>query len=157
MPAGCGFAKRFHIARANLKRRSVSYRYTIEPTLTPDEFVDILRRSTLAERRPVDEEDTIAGMLANADIIVAARDDAGRLIGVSRAITDYHYCTYLSDLAVDRAHQRRGIGRELIRQTHQAAGLKTKLILLSAPAARTYYPHIGMRAHDSCWMIDAVR
>jgi GNAT superfamily N-acetyltransferase len=131
--------------------------YELEPSLTPHEFNDILRRSTLAERRPVDEPDTIAGMLTHADIILTARDESGVLIGVSRAITDFNYCTYLSDLAVDVAYQRQGIGRELIRRTHEAAGLKTRLILLSAPAARTYYPHIGMRHHESCWTIDHIK
>lgn len=127
-------------------------RYQLEPDLSPGEFIDVLRRSTLAERRPVDNADIIGGMLGNADVIVTAR--AGELlVGVSRAITDFSYCTYLSDLAVDESHQRRGIGRELIRRTHEAAGLKTTLILLSAPAAREYYPHIGMQRHDSCWII----
>jgi predicted N-acetyltransferase YhbS len=91
-------------------------------------------------------------MLHHADIIATARVE-GRLVGVSRAITDFSYCTYLSDLAVDEAFQRRGIGRELIRRTHEAAGLNTSLILLSAPKAQTYYPHIGMQRHDSCWYI----
>jgi len=132
----------------------VSFQYAIDPKLTPIEFIDILRRSTLAERRPVSDASAIAGMLANADIILTARLESGLLVGVSRAITDYHYCTYLSDLAVDRAYQRQGIGRELIRRTHEAAGLRTRLVLLSAPAAREYYPHIGMRYHESCWTID---
>jgi len=79
------------------------------------------------------------------------------LVGVSRAVSDFHYCTYLSDLAVDRTYQRQGIGRELVRLTHEKAGLHTRLILLSAPAARGYYPHIGMRNHDSCWTIDPIR
>ena len=126
--------------------------FAVEPDLTAMEFRNILRRSTLDERRPVYELGTIDGMLANADLIVTARIDE-LLVGVSRAITDFHFCTYLSDLAVDRDHQRRGIGRELIRRTHEAAGLKTTLILLAAPAAREYYPHIGMTAHDSCWII----
>ena len=126
--------------------------YQVEPNLSVDEFVDVLRRSTLAERRPVDSIATMQGMLANADVIVTARVD-GRLVGVSRAITDFAYCTYLSDLAVDEAFQRQGIGRELIRLTHQAAGLQTTLILLAAPKARDYYPHVGMAPHDSCWMI----
>jgi ribosomal protein S18 acetylase RimI-like enzyme len=132
-------------------------RYELEPALTLEEFVDVLRRSTLVERRPVDEPETIAGMLAHADIILTARDESGLLVGISRAVSDYHYCTYLSDLAVDVTFQRQGIGRELIRRTHEAAGLKTRLILLSAPAARTYYPHIGMRQHESCWTIDPIR
>ena len=129
--------------------------YSLEPHLQPDEFVDVLVRSTLGERRPVDRPDVIQAMLRQADIIATARVE-GLLVGVSRAITDFSYCTYLSDLAVDEAFQRRGIGRELIRRTHEAAGLNTSLILLSAPKAQTYYPHIGMQRHDSCWYIRRV-
>ena len=129
---------------------SVKIIYRAEPKLTPDEFVDVLRRSTLAERRPVAKAETIRAMLENADVIVTAR--AGpMLVGVSRAITDFAYCTYLSDLAVDTEFQRRGIGKELIRYTHAEAGLDTNLILLAAPKAATYYPHIGMVQHGSCW------
>lgn len=127
--------------------------YALEPGLSPGEFVDVLRRSSLAERRPVADAATIAGMLAGADLIVTARI-AGRLVGVARALSDFSYCTYLSDLAVDREFQRRGIGRELVRRTHDAAGRDTTLVLLAAPAARSYYPHIGMRPHDSCWVVD---
>lgn len=126
--------------------------YACEPDLAAAEFIDLLIRSTLAERRPVDHPETIAGMLRHADIIVTARSE-GKLIGVSRAISDFHYCTYLSDLAVDRDFQRRGIGKRLIEWTHQTAGLRTTLILLAAPLARTYYPHIGMTPHESCWVI----
>jgi predicted N-acetyltransferase YhbS len=126
--------------------------YRLEPDLSPDEFIDVLVRSTLAERRPVAEADTILAMLENADVVLTARLD-GLLVGVARALTDYAYCTYLSDLAVDERHQRRGIGRELIRRTHAAAGLHTTLILLAAPKAQTYYPHVGMTRHESCWVI----
>jgi len=126
--------------------------YQLEPDLNIDEFIDVLTRSTLAERRPVDDRATMATMLARADILVTARH-AGLLIGVSRALSDFSFCTYLSDLAVDQAFQGRGIGRELLRRTHQAAGLNTTLILLAAPKAQTYYPHIGMARHESCWII----
>lgn len=126
--------------------------YRLEPGLAPEEFLDVLLRSTLAERRPVQELDTIRAMLKNADVIVTARLDE-LLIGVSRAITDFAYCTYLPGLAVDERHQRQGIGRELIRRTHEAAGPHTTLILLAAPKAQTYYPHVGMTKHESCWII----
>lgn len=125
--------------------------YALEPGLSVEEFIDVLQRSTLAQRRPVDDLPRIATMLRQADVILTARVD-GLLVGVSRAITDFAYCTYLSDLAVDVAFQRRGIGRELIRRTHEAAGLASRLILLSAPAAVNYYPHIGMIRHESCWL-----
>jgi len=126
--------------------------YRIEPGLSADEFIDVLVRSTLAERRPVSDRTTIESMLRKANIIVTARA-SGTLVGISRAITDFCYCTYLSDLAVDRQYQRCGIGRELIRRTHEAAGSKTSLILLAAPAAEKYYPHIGMVHFESCWII----
>jgi GNAT superfamily N-acetyltransferase len=125
--------------------------YGMEPDLQADEFIEVLVRSTLAERRPVQDVATMRDMLAHADIIVTARVEE-ELVGVSRAITDYSYCTYLSDLAVDRQYQRRGIGRELIRRTHEAAGVHTTLILLAAPQAISFYPHIGMTRHDSCWI-----
>jgi predicted N-acetyltransferase YhbS len=134
-----------------------TFTYALEPKLEAQEFVDVLVRSTLAERRPVGDLSRVARMLANADVIVTARTQDGLLIGVSRAITDFSYCTYLSDLAVDVAYQAKGVGRELIRLTQEAAGDETSLILLAAPAARTYYPHIGMKPHDSCWLLDRSR
>jgi GNAT superfamily N-acetyltransferase len=131
----------------------VTIRYAHEPDLAGAEFVDVLRRSTLAERRPVDDAPRIERMLRHADIVLTARDEHGLLVGISRALTDRGYCCYLSDLAVDRAFQGRGIGRELIRRTHELAGPETSLILLAAPGARSYYPHIGMTPHDSCWIV----
>jgi predicted N-acetyltransferase YhbS len=126
--------------------------YAQEPNLATSDFIDLLHRSGLAARRPVADPARIADMIANADIIITARIDRV-LVGVSRAITDFAWCTYLSDLAVDQRYQRQGIGRELIRRTHEAAGLVTTLILIAAPDARTYYPHIGMQHQDACWMI----
>ena len=126
--------------------------YQLEPNLDPHEFIDVLVRSTLAERRPVDRPDVIRAMLNHADIVVTAR--AGdQLVGVSRAISDFSYCTYLSDLAVDQASQGRGIGRELVRRTHETGGVDTHLILIAAPKSQTYYPHIGMQQQDSCWIV----
>ena len=126
--------------------------YQLENELTAAEFINILQRSTLAERRPVDDLERVEGMLRHADVIITARCD-GELVGVSRAVTDFSFCTYLSDLAVDVQRQRQGIGRTLIDKTHEAAGRHTKLVLIAAPAAVNYYPRIGMEKHDSCWMI----
>jgi predicted N-acetyltransferase YhbS len=126
--------------------------YQRESELSAEEFIDVLKRSTLAERRPVDDVPRIATMLRNASVVVTARV-SGKLVGVSRAISDFAYCTYLSDLAVDVEFQGHGIGRELIRHTHEAAGRHTTLILIAAPKAETYYPHIGMDKHPSCWVV----
>jgi GNAT superfamily N-acetyltransferase len=131
----------------------VSVTYSIEPDLDPAEFTNVLVRSTLSERRPVGEAERIATMVGNADLIVCARDAGGRLIGVARSLTDFSYCCYLSDLAVDKAHQGRGIGRELIHRTHGAAGPGTTLLLLSAPAGMGFYPKAGLEKFDTCFGI----
>ncbi len=129
--------------------------YNSEPELSSTEFIQILTRSTLSERRPVGDVEKINGMLRNADVVVTARTTEGQLVGVSRAITDFHYCSYLSDLAVDVEFQRQGIGKRLVEATHNICGLNTNLILLAAPKARAYYSKIGMEYHDSCWIFPA--
>jgi ribosomal protein S18 acetylase RimI-like enzyme len=128
--------------------------YQIESTLTAAEFKSVLERSTLGERRPVDEPERLAQMLEHANLIVTARDGE-RLVGISRSLTDFVFCTYLSDLAIDKEYQKRGIGKELLRQT-KIATPKAKLILLSAPKAIDYYPKIGMTRHDHCYLLDDV-
>lgn len=128
--------------------------YQVEDTLDPSEFIDVLNRSTLGERRPVDDFKRITEMCENANLIVAARLD-GKLIGVARSVTDFVYCTYLSDLAVDEAYQKKGIGKKLIEETKKQAP-QAKLILLSAPAAVDYYPKIGMKKHNHCFILDDI-
>lgn len=124
------------------------FHYALEPNLTADEFIAVLMRSTLAERRPVRERARIEKMLSNADIIVAARDRGGAIVGVSRCVSDFSFCCYCSDLAVDAAHQGKGIGKRLIDESVRAAGEYAHFVLLAAPGAVTYYEHIGMRRLD---------
>ena len=126
--------------------------YALEPDLSAQDFRDILVASTLAERRPAEDLARLDRMLRNADIVATARDGR-RLVGIARSVTDFAYCCYLSDLAVDIAYQRQGIGKRLIAETHARAGEAATLILVAAPAAETYYPRIGLQKLRSCWAI----
>lgn len=126
--------------------------YRSHQKITAAEFVDLLRRSTLDQRRPVNDLIRIQKMLDYGNILVTAW--AGdTLVGVSRALSDFSFCCYLSDLAVDEAYQRQGIGKRLIEETHKVAGEIAILILLAAPAAVTYYPKIGMEQFPHCYVI----
>jgi ribosomal protein S18 acetylase RimI-like enzyme len=125
--------------------------YQTEPNLSVAEFKDILERSTLGERRPIDEPDRLEKMCKNADIMLTARFE-GKLVGISRSLSDFTYATYLSDLAVDVEFQHLGIGKRLIAETKKL--VQGKLILLSAPAARKYYPKIGMTQFEYAFYID---
>jgi len=123
-----------------------------EPAIDADAFIDIARRSGLADRRPVDDRPRIEAMVARSDLLICARDSGGRLLGLSRSLTDFAFTCYLADLAVDRAVQGRGIGRELLRRTREAAGGEAvTLLLLSAPAALDYYPKVGLQRIDRCF------
>ncbi|MFO0914871.1 MAG: GNAT family N-acetyltransferase [Pirellulales bacterium] len=128
------------------------FTFQLEPELDAAEWASVMERSTLAERRPKMTTAELQQMIAQSDVLVTARH-AGKLIGVSRALTDFWQSTYLADLAVDVDYQRCGIGRELVRLTHDAAGRRTMLVLLAAPAAEKYYPHIGFQPHHSCWIV----
>jgi len=94
----------------------------------------------------------IGGMIENADLIVSCWD-GDLIVGVARSVTDFHYCCYISDLAVDSGYQRQGIGKRLIEETRDAINDGCKIILLSAPDAVSYYPHIGFKRHDQAWVL----
>ncbi|HRE08115.1 MAG TPA: GNAT family N-acetyltransferase [Opitutaceae bacterium] len=128
--------------------------YRFDRALSVAEFTDVLVRSTLGERRPIDEPERLAAMLEHADLLCTAW--AGdHLVGVSRSLTDFAYCCYLSDLAVDVAYQGQGVGTELIRLTQSRLHPRCKVILLAAPKAQDYYPRIGFAAHPSAWIAPA--
>ncbi len=128
--------------------------YRIEAEVDPRAVADLFRKSGI--RRPVDDLERIGRMVAHANLIVCARD-GDRLVGIARALTDFSFCCYLSDLAVDRDYQRAGIGKELIRKVQEALGDEVMLLLLSAPEAHTYYPHIGFEKADNAWIIHRKR
>ncbi len=126
--------------------------YALEPNLSAHEFRSVLAACTLGGRRPIDDPQRLGQMLRNADVIVTARD-GGKLIGVARAITDFAFCGYLSELAVDDSYQHQGIGKRLIAETRAAAGVSASLFLFAAPGAEAYYPKVGMTPMPNGWVI----
>lgn len=117
-----------------------------------DEVLEVYRTSGLGERRPIDDIERFGAMVRNANLIVTCRLD-GTMIGIARSVSDFSYVTYLSDIAVSRPHQCSGIGKALIERTMKEAP-QAKVVLLSAPAASDYYPHIGFSKHDSAWVLN---
>ncbi len=126
--------------------------YRVNDKISVEQFIDLLERSTLAARRPLENAERVQRMLDNTNLTVTAWD-GDKLIGVSRSLTDFSFCCYLSDLAVDESYQRSGIGKELIRRTRKEAGLECTLLLLSAPAAMEYYPKVGFEKLENAFAI----
>jgi GNAT superfamily N-acetyltransferase len=128
--------------------------YSHNRAITCEQFIDVLSRSTLGERRPVSNRERIALMLRHSNLLCSAWS-GDRLVGVARSVTDFSYCCYLSDLAVDVAFQRRGVGTRLIGETQAQLDPHCMIVLLAAPKAEGYYPRIGMALHRSAWILPA--
>ena len=127
--------------------------YRVNVPISAAQFIELLRASTLAERRPVEDGACMEGMVENSNLMVTAW--AGEtLVGIARSMTDFHYACYLSDLAVHRDYQGRGIGRRLQKLTQAQLGPRCKLILVAAPAADGYYGHIGFGNNPRCWVLE---
>jgi predicted N-acetyltransferase YhbS len=118
--------------------------YKVGNELPIDQVIDVYRASTLGLRRPVDDQERMQKMLSAANLVITAWDQDS-LVGIARSLTDFVFCTYLSDLAVDIRYQRQGIGKELMRRTQEAGG-KASIFLFAAPAAEDYYQHVGFSA-----------
>lgn len=131
------------------QRSPIAYRRGNDLDL--ETVIELYRASTLGERRPVDDQERMRVMLENANLVFTAWDD-DLLVGLARSVSDFAYCTYLSDLAVRASHQRLGIGRELVRRTRDAGG-QAQIILLAAPKAVAYYPRIGFQHHPQAWVL----
>jgi predicted N-acetyltransferase YhbS len=123
--------------------------YKIENDLSAIEFRDVLINSTI--KRPVDDMERLEEMCKNANLIITARLN-GKLIGVARSLSDFSFCTYLSDLAVDLSFQKSGIGKRLLVETKKNAPRAT-IFLLAAPEAVNYYPKIGLTQYEHCFIL----
>jgi len=83
--------------------------------LDVDAVIELYNASTLGERRPVNDRGRMCAMVRQSNLVVTAWE-GDLLVGLARSVSDFNYCTYLSDLAVRLSHQRQGIGCELIRR-----------------------------------------
>lgn len=128
--------------------------YSYIKELNPLDVANVFRNSGI--RRPFNDLARIQKMIENADIIITAWHD-NKLVGIARALTDYSYCCYLSDLAVDKKYQKIGIGKRLIKLLRNIIGEEVALILISAPEAINYYPKIGFEKCERAFIINRKR
>ena len=127
--------------------------YQINQTISAQQFISLLNASGLGVRRPVDDIQCIQGMLDNCPLLITAWHD-DTLVGVARALSDFHYACYLSDLAVHKDYQNQHIGKALIKLCQSNSGPECKLILVASPDAHDYYGHIGFLSNNRCWILN---
>jgi len=127
--------------------------YKINTVITTEQFLELLKESTLGKRRPIEDYDCIDGMLKNSNLVVSGWHE-GKLVGIARSVTDFHYACYLSDLAVSEGYQKIGIGKALQEKTQEKLGPKCRIILVAAPDAHSYYEYIGFSNNKRCWVLE---
>ncbi|KRM90947.1 GNAT family N-acetyltransferase [Liquorilactobacillus cacaonum] len=101
--------------------------------------------------RPINDLPRLQKMLDHANILWTAWDE-NKLVGVARALSDFSYVCYLSDLAVAKEYQKRGIGQSLINNIHAQIGEDVSLVLLAAPSALEYYPKVNFEKIDNAFL-----
>ena len=107
-------------------------------------------------RRPTDDLARLTKMIDHANLLAGAW--AGDLlVGVARGLTDFSFCCYLSDLAVDRAFQRMGIGKALLEHVRKQLSDEVMILLVAAPEANEYYEQLGFEWVDRAWRIPRKR
>ena len=119
--------------------------------LSPEEYIDFLKRTDLGSQYPKERfEERVARLLKNATISLAARNESGILVGVLLGLTDYAYWLYVTDLGVDRAYERQGIGSELMRTAHKIAGGEKDIAvyLIANEEAVPFYENLGMKKSE---------
>lgn len=124
--------------------------FRINEKLNAQAVIEVYKSSGIA--RPVDDLKRIQTMLDNSNLIVSAWN-GNELIALARAVTDYAYCCYLSDIAVKKEHQKFGIGRTLIELIQEAIGEDTMLLFLSNIAALEYHPKAGFEKVENGYII----
>ena len=130
----------------------ISYRHNVIPET--EAIVQVYASSGI--NRPVNDLARIAKMYANSNLVVTAWN-GNELVGISRSLTDFCYCCYLSDLAVKKEYQKLGIGKKLIALTKELIGEQSMLLLLSAPAAMDYYPKTGFEKVENGFIIKRIK
>ena len=126
--------------------------YKVNCPITSSQYIELVNKSVLCECRSTESEITIKEMLDNSNLIVTAWVD-DQLVGIARALTDFHCCCYVSDLAVDESVQSMGVDKYLILVAAESVAETCKIVLLSAPKAEGYYSKIGFKEHNNVWVL----
>ncbi len=127
----------------------ITYKTDITPSA--EQVIELYENCGLP--RPTNDQDRIAKMLENSDLIITAWAD-DELVGVSRCITDWVWSCYLADLAVKKEYKKAGIGKKLIEITKETVGEQSMVLLLSVPTAMEYYPKVGFTSLDNSFIIN---
>ncbi|MBQ1820779.1 MAG: GNAT family N-acetyltransferase [Clostridia bacterium] len=118
-----------------------------EERLTAEEYAAFLKRTDLGSQYPKERFFArIEKLVKNASISLVARNGAETVVGVLFGLTDFAYWLFLTDLGVDRAYERQGIGKRLMHTALEIAGGEKDIAvyLVANEKAIPFYEKLGM-------------
>ena len=129
--------------------------YYSDENISFEEYHDFLKRTDLGSQYPKERfKERVSKTLANRSISITARDENKRLVGACFGLSDFAYFLFLTDLGVDRNHERLGIGKELIRRAQDKAGGEDDICVVTVANdnAIAFYEKHGYRSgKDILW------
>ena len=121
-----------------------------EERLTPEVYIDFLKRTNLGSQYPKERfKERIEKLVKNVSISLVARDGE-KIVGVLFGLTDFAYWLYVTDLGVDREYEGQGIGRSLMKRAHELAGGEKDIAvyLIANENAIPFYEKLGMKLSE---------
>jgi hypothetical protein len=56
----------------NINYQTYNSNNNVELSITPAQFTQLLKNSTLGERRPIEDEECLSGIINNSNLIISA-------------------------------------------------------------------------------------
>lgn len=123
----------------------------LEPSISLQDYTEILNSSGLAVRRPMDNSELLQRMISGSNVLVTVRQE-GRIVGFLRGLSDYCYRCFVADLAVAKDLQGQGIGRQILAFTRELAP-EARLFLFAAEDAEGFYQKLCFHRHERCYQL----
>ncbi|HEY9628991.1 MAG TPA: GNAT family N-acetyltransferase [Coleofasciculaceae cyanobacterium] len=125
--------------------------YRNNENLSFEEYYDFLKRSDLGSQYPQERfEQRVRKLLTTRSIAITARNQSGLLIGIVFGVTDFSYFLFVTDLGIDRAYAKQGIGRELLVRIRELAGGEDDIsvVTVAHKTAMGFYEKCGYETDD---------
>jgi GNAT superfamily N-acetyltransferase len=125
-----------------------------ETGLTAEEYIACVGQSALGPTRPLGNTERVQAYIDNSNLVITARDEGGRLVGLFRGMTDWNWICYCADMAVVEANQGQGIGGRLMDKASEILGPGCTITLLALPGAEGFYQKIGLTQTSAAFYRD---
>lgn len=106
----------------------------VRKNISADDYIEFLTRTDLGSQYPKERfKERINKLVNNVQISLLAKNVDGIIVGTCFGLTDFAYWLLVTDLGIDRAYIKNGIGSEMIKISRtEAGGDKDIIVFINA-------------------------